>query len=248
MTSISDLDFPLISHLVSFLSCSPSYSVYIKEALIHTFFFLRTRKVYYHHFLPNLTALIRKYRLTTEYKGCERDYTGLAMANFDPPYLVDALSSRPITIYSTYDTFTEKIEQDVMDMIDLIPDALTTKGKLPYQFRYRISPLSVACFNYHVPLGLIEYMLQKGADPNEMFVHTAVNLSISSVYDLTLSLGMKNAGVNDFVHQRNISLLILLEKYGGKGLCEETEYKSELGNKPLMLLEDEFPDLITPTP
>ena len=247
MSSILTLDQSLITNIISFLVFSQPYSRAVKEAYRNTYHFLTVHALYYRLFKHLLILFAKKYNLMLEYSGCEYCFTGLACRNADPPYLVDALSSNSRTTFSTYENFTEKTERDVKDMIDLIPNALITKGRLPYQFRYQISPLSAACFNPQVPLSLIEYMLQKDADPNEPFIHTAVNLSISTVYDLELSLKFEGADRNDLIYQRNVSLLILLEKYGGESICTNTGYEIMFGDKPLIVTEDDFPDL-TPFP
>jgi len=222
---------------------SQPYSQPVKEAYRNTYHFLTAHALYYRLFKHLMPPFAKRCKLMLEYSGCEYCFTGLACRNADPPYLVDALSSNSRTTFSTYEEFTEKTEQDVKDMIDLIPNALITKGALPYQFRYQISPLSVACFNSQVPLSLIEYMLQKGADPNETFIHTAVNLSISSVYDLELSRGFGERDRNNSIHRRNVSLLKLLKEYGGKSICKDTGYQIMFGDKPLIVTEDDFPDL-----
>lgn len=243
MSPILTLDQSLITNIISFLMSSQPYSQAAKEAYRNTYHFLTGSILYYRLFKHLLPPFTKKCKLMLEYSGCEYCFTGLACRNADPPYLVDALSSNSRTTFSTYEEFTEKTEQDVKDMIDLIPNALITKGGLPYQFRYQISPLSAACFNPQVPLSLIEYMLQKGADPNECFVHTAVNLSISSVYDLELSHGFEERDVHDSIRRRNVSLLKLLKEYGGKSICKDTGYQIMFENKPLTVTEDDFPDL-----
>jgi hypothetical protein len=81
------------------------------------------------------------------------------------PQLWDALctgSSLPFA-ESTFKNWSPEIETDIKNIITLTPESLNcTIGEL--RCRNNVPPLVIASINPHVPLEIVEYMLQKGAN------------------------------------------------------------------------------------
>lgn len=64
---------------------------------------------------------------------------------------------------SSHSVFTDITFNDLKEIIRIAPESLKTEyGQL--RCRYKLSPLDIACNNAHVPLHVIEYILDKGAD------------------------------------------------------------------------------------
>lgn len=80
------------------------------------------------------------------------------------PQLLDALSSNcnlPCAINSRH----KFCEEDVRKIIELTPQSIVCNiGYL--RCREFITPFVMACFNVNIPLHIIEFLLQKGADPH----------------------------------------------------------------------------------
>lgn len=65
--------------------------------------------------------------------------------------------------YSTFTVFTDEIFQDLKDIINILPETLSsTYGCL--RCRYYLSPLDMACNNRNIPLYVIKYMIEHGAN------------------------------------------------------------------------------------
>lgn len=64
---------------------------------------------------------------------------------------------------SSHSVFTDITFNDLKEIIRIAPESLKTEyGQL--RCRYKLSPLYTACHNIYVPLYVIEYILDKGAD------------------------------------------------------------------------------------
>lgn len=91
------------------------------------------------------------------------------------PQLLDALSAGCNLPYanSSFEKFTEEIENDVKLIVYLMPDTLKCiMGEL--RCRRYLTPLFIACFNDNVPIHIIEFLLQNGANPNDVYNLTGI--------------------------------------------------------------------------
>ena len=81
--------------------------------------------------------------------------------------LIDAILSGSKYI-STFNTYTKEIENDIYDIINLIPNILQcTLGTL--RCRDNMTALHLACVNPNIPIKIIKYMIFKGADLNQTY-------------------------------------------------------------------------------
>lgn len=86
------------------------------------------------------------------------------------PQLLDAVSSGNglprCYPCPTYKAFSKEIEDDILDIIELMPDTLNcSMGFL--KCRKDITPLAAACHNENLPLPLIEILVKKGCNPED---------------------------------------------------------------------------------
>lgn len=87
-----------------------------------------------------------------------------------PTCLIDAVlsNSRHKGLTSHPNQYDEEIEKDIYDIIDLIPESLYSRdGGL--RVRWKMTALHLACFNPNIPIKLIKYMIDKGADINQTY-------------------------------------------------------------------------------
>ena len=84
--------------------------------------------------------------------------------------LIDLLCTECSLPYalSTHYIFTNDTFNDLKEIIRIVPESLTTTyGQL--RCRYNLSPLDMACQNLNIPLFVIEYILDKGADMYHLY-------------------------------------------------------------------------------
>ncbi len=124
--------------------------------------------------LKKINHLVNKYhRYNTQY-----EFSG----EFDPkgnPQLLDALLTgcRLPFADSTFQHYTAEIEQDIIDIVKLTPQSMhCILGTL--RCRDDVPPLVVACINVNIPLHIIEYLLQQGANPNATLKLNGRDISI----------------------------------------------------------------------
>jgi hypothetical protein len=93
----------------------------------------------------------------------------------NPHQLLDALSTgckyrKPYSQDHTFTEYTHEIENDIKDMVRLIPQSMKcTIGALVY--RTFIHPLAMACFNENIPISIIELLLKNGANPKTTYYY-----------------------------------------------------------------------------
>ncbi len=100
-------------------------------------------------------------------------------------------------------------EDDIVRIIDVLPDSLHCKMGHLRQFRV-CSPLVFASLGYlyeKVPLYIIEYLLAKGADPND---------TIENIHNVSLLRHLNNRYYSNISTELIITLRNLLEKYGAR--------------------------------
>lgn len=129
--------------------------------------------------LKKINAFINKYsKYNHEYEHPWRDLE--TNEEFDPkgnPQLLDALFTghelrhdvftgrRLPNDKSTFDTYTTEIEEDIQEIVKLMPQSIgCILGTL--RCRNDVPPLAIACINVNIPLHIIEFLLQQGANPN----------------------------------------------------------------------------------
>lgn len=89
---------------------------------------------------------------------------------FEPsqnPLLLDALfTGRALPFANhTHPKYTKEVEDDIKEIVRLMPKSLYySLGNL--RLRTRIPPLGAAVVNENIPISLIEWLFQNGADPN----------------------------------------------------------------------------------
>ena len=76
-----------------------------------------------------------------------------------------------------FDTYNLEIENDIKSIVSLIPDSVhCIMGTL--RCRSGVPPLAMACFNPNIPLHIIDYLLDHGADPNLTYLLNGKPISI----------------------------------------------------------------------
>lgn len=70
--------------------------------------------------------------------------------------------------HSSFDSYTRSTTKDIIDIVRLIPESINTKPKTGnLRCRKEIPTFFIACHNSHVPLEVIEYLLEHGANPRD---------------------------------------------------------------------------------
>ena len=97
-------------------------------------------------------------------------WIGEARSNFDPkftPELLDAFftgCTLPCQSH-THTTYTQEIEDDIKEIIIQSPQTIhCNMGHL--RCRDKMTPLAAACSNKNIPIHMIEFLLENGADHN----------------------------------------------------------------------------------
>jgi len=73
----------------------------------------------------------------------------------------------------------------------------------------------VACLNPCVPTSVVEYLLNLGADPNQIYLISTLNILVSPLWDVE-----KRGEVALDIEPRFVNVAELLKKYGGISACE----------------------------
>ncbi len=116
----------------------------------------------------SLYNIKRRYELREKYYVYKNEYN--ESKNLTPearPELLDALFTGCNLPFakSSLNKYDEKVEEDIEDIIRLFPDSIDCNlGKL--RCKKNITPLIAACVNRMIPVYIIEYLLEKGADPD----------------------------------------------------------------------------------
>lgn len=122
-----------------------------------------------------LTDLKKTDELVTKYSSYNDDYENPGKdydtgKEFDPkgnPQLLDALFTGCKLPFArgTFKIYTPEIERDIKEIVRLTPQSMNCiLGEL--RCRKRVPPLAAACHNENIPLHMIEFLLQQGADAN----------------------------------------------------------------------------------
>lgn len=92
------------------------------------------------------------------------------LARFNPsakPHLLDALftgCNLPFAEHSQ-SKYTEEVENDIKEIVQLMPESLNY-GFGCLRLRANVPPLGAAIVNNNIPISLIEWLFQNGANPN----------------------------------------------------------------------------------
>ena len=131
--------------------------------------------------LKKINDLVNKYRkYNDDYPSRWKDWKG-------NPQLLDALFTGCSLLFaeSTFKTYTPEIEQDIKDIIKLTPQSMNCiLGTL--RCRDDIPPLAAACFNVNIPLDIVEFLLQQGANPNATLKFNGHPISILADLEVNL--------------------------------------------------------------
>jgi len=120
------------------------------------------------------------------------------------PFLIDACATACNLPYAYHSQgeFNDTVFQDIKNIIRLYPQSLNCDvGYL--RCRSGITPLIMAVQNDNIPLEVIEYLLQHGANPSIMYKLNGVSISIEE--DLEKYKGEFG--------KRDKAIIELLEKY-----------------------------------
>lgn len=151
---------------------------------------------------------------------------------FDPkgnPQLLDALFTGCCLAPSSFPKYTPEITQDIKSIVKLTPQSLNcVLGTFEISLlgnRIKIddiTPLAAACINnVNIPLEIVEFLLQNGANPNAM-------LRWNRHKSVSILNALKNLGVDD------IKLAVITEtfrKYNSSRVTQEVRGDFR-GHKP----------------
>lgn len=156
--------------------------------------------------LKKIYDLIQKYKIyNSYYENPGKNY--FTEKDYDPlgnPQLLDMLYTGCTLPYakSTFNTYNISIENDIKEIIKLTPKSIFCNlGAL--RCRDEVTPLEIACCNTNIPIHIIEYLFQNGANVNETIKFNGYPCKI--FYDLDI-VGL------DFVRKESIKALFV--KYG----------------------------------
>lgn len=143
-----------------------------------------------------LSLLAQMHRLTSKYSKFDGDFDADCEWNLQwsrpvdaSPILVDALSTGCRLPYakSTFDSYTSDIEMDIKEMIVLMPETLKSRtGQL--RCRSRVPPLVMACANDNIPVRMVRFLLNNGADPKQRYKFNNGDITIDQDLD-NLTMG-----------------------------------------------------------
>jgi hypothetical protein len=86
------------------------------------------------------------------------------------PQLLDALFTGCKLPYarSQFNEYHQEIENDIKEIVVLTPQSMTCTIGILKCTKY-VPPLAAACFNESIPLHIVEFLLEKGANPNATY-------------------------------------------------------------------------------
>ena len=99
--------------------------------------------------------------------------------NISSPILLDMLFSGCDLPFAdrTFDYYHDSIFEDIKKVISIMPSALNSDyGRL--RCRYGVTPLHAACINIYVPLEVVKYLVEKGADTKKKISFNGYPISI----------------------------------------------------------------------
>ncbi|WP_257263103.1 hypothetical protein [Endozoicomonas sp. ONNA2] len=152
--------------------------------------------------------------LMNKYSRYQQEYENPAYRQ--PPYLLHEPKGCPMLLdalftgcslphaRSTFDEYTEEIEQDIKSMVKLSPQSIHCNfGEL--RCRDNVTPLMAACVNPVIPIEIIELLLENDADPKE-------KISVSNQSRCFLEDLAENFTLTD---ERLLQIRELFKRYGG---------------------------------
>lgn len=147
-------------------------------------------------------------------------YNDPSKINLDsPPVLLDALFSglgHLPYIKTSHSKFTEEIANDVKEIVKQCPSAIHANGAST-RVNDRMTPLAVACMNPGVPVDLIEFLLQNGANPDLPIIYNTKKVKIIDHLKIfKMCWGDDHWCGTCNVPSRLDQLTSLLEKYSSK--------------------------------
>lgn len=216
--SFSLLPVQLHYHTVSFFQLTKVTSTQIKAVAIQLVNLSLVNKKFNQICSEKLKTLKKINDLVNKYSKYNRKYersltdwlTGAELVPKGNPQLLDALFTgcRFPFAESTFEAYTPEIEQDIKDIVKLTPQSMNCiLGTL--RCRYFVPPLAVACVNVNIPLHIVEFLLQQGANPKATLELN--NCPISILADLRDDL-------NEVDPQRFAAIKTLFIKYSGAGV------------------------------
>jgi hypothetical protein len=154
------------------------------------------------------------YDLCLDPRGNHPNYI-IKNKNQSSPILIDALFTGcylPFAKHSAQpnkEYFETELFPDIQKMIKLMPSCIhSTWGQM--RCRNKVTPLYAAMINKNIPLYIIEYLLQNGADKN---MYILVDNKKCHVLDDYYSCGILNGERNFGENYRYTKLKSLLDKY-----------------------------------
>jgi hypothetical protein len=137
------------------------------------------------------------------------------LEKFNPirrPQLLDALSTgcRLPYAYHSVSEYTPDVEQDIKEMVQLMPESLDCRvGCL--RLRDEVPPLGMACMNPNIPVSMVDWLLEHGANANETWSGAndssrQVGIALCLKYDDWCGLGS----------ERTEALVAIFEKHGAR--------------------------------
>lgn len=125
--------------------------------------------------LKKMDALIKKYpKYNAEYNHFVKDKTSCGN-----PLLLDALFTGCKLLYAdhTFKKYTQELEEDIKKIIKLMPQSIHCNIGI-IRCRNGVPPLAAACHNDKMPIHMIEFLLENGADPNQTYDLNGMQISI----------------------------------------------------------------------
>src|SRR5438045_7699519 len=81
--------------------------------------------------------------------------------------LYDSLSSGCKLVFAEHSLdYSDEVKSDIKYLVRCEPEFLKfNDGHI--RCRYKVTPLAIACFNVNIPLDIIDFLLENGANPYE---------------------------------------------------------------------------------
>ena len=137
------------------------------------------------------------------------------LRGFDPtrhPQLVDALFTGCSLTFANHSVtkYTHAVGNDIKDIVRCMPGSLHSRmGTLLH--RQDVPALGAACFNPNIPIHMIEWLLEHGANPNETVSCISGHPKQIRIVDV---LTYEREWCTTLTDDRADELLSLFEKYG----------------------------------
>ncbi len=173
--SFSECPLEIKEHISSFITPSNLSREEVKSCGRQLVNLSRVNKEMKASCYKQLSKLKRIHELLNKYYVYQNGYENPGVdigtkREFDPkgnPQLLDALFTgcRLPFARSTYGTYSQEIEKDIIDIVRLTPQSLHCRlGTL--RCRDEVPPLLAACINLNIPVHIVEFLFKNGANPN----------------------------------------------------------------------------------